>query len=159
MRWIVAAAGLLATGLVVGSLTMASSAPANQTIKGTESGKAYDNHRKYIDVDDNGSAYGRGDLITSRATLKQNDDGVGKVFDTCQIVDTRGPGLAQCTSTLDYFGGGTITFAGTQHEDPSPGVAWTLGITGGTGQFTGATGTVKISFGTHNVHYTFNVGS
>jgi hypothetical protein len=152
-----AGASLLATGLLIGSLGTASSATTHRTIRGSYSRHAYKKHRRYIDSNDDGSQYGFGDLIVARGALHRSGHAVGKVFDSCSIMDTRGPGRDQCVSTLNKSGGGTITFSSIPREDPSPGVTMDGAITGGTGRFSDARGNVSVHYGSHRVVYTFDV--
>jgi hypothetical protein len=155
---VLAAAALLSAGLLIGSLGTASSAQTHRTIKGFYKGSTYTNNRRYIDADGDGDAYSYGDLVVARGNLHRNDKRVGKVFDWCSIMDPRGPGRLECSSTLDKRGG-TITFSSLLHDDPSPGVTMDGAITGGTGNFEFATGTVKLKFGTSGIHYAFDVAT
>lgn len=147
---------LVGGGLILAALPSASSAPSSNTIRGFERRSSFNNHRRTTDADDSGG-YSQGDIVTSRATLRHNGKSIGKVVDFCGIVDARGPGTIDCNSALTRLAGDTITYSSVVNDDPSPGVVHRAAITGGTGRYARARGTVIMKFGESGVHYIFHV--
>ncbi len=151
-----ALAGLIAVTVLTGPATPVSSAPSHSTIRAIYPQKAYQHNRLYADADDSGG-YSQGDVVTAHAVLRKHGKAAGKVLDFCAVVDDRGPGTVQCDSTYVRPKGDTISFSGQSYDDPSPGVVHHASITGGTGRYARARGTVRIEFGEHAIHYVFRV--
>ncbi|MEA2476830.1 MAG: hypothetical protein QOC87_1029 [Actinomycetota bacterium] len=149
-------AAVIAFAMFSGPVMTASSAPTHTTIRGIYSRTAYNNNRLYSDSDNSGG-YSQGDIVTAHAILHKGGKATGKIVDFCGIVDDRGPGQVQCDSTFVRPKGDTITFSGQAADDPSPGIVHHASITGGTGRYARARGTVKIEFGEHAIHYVFRV--
>lgn len=148
--------GALAFSVLSGPVITASSAPTHTTIRGIYSNKAYQDNRKYADADGSGG-YSQGDVATAHAVLHRSGKAIGKVLDFCGVVDARGPGTVQCDSTFVRPKGDTISFSGQSYDDPSPGIVHHASITGGTGRYARARGSVRIEFKQHAIHYIFRV--
>lgn len=149
-------AATIALSVLSGPVITASSAPTHTTIRGIYSNKAYRNNRMYADADSSGG-YSQGDIATAHAVLHRSGKAIGKILDFCGVVDDRGPGTVECDSTFVRPKGDTISFSGQSYDDPSPGIVHHASITGGTGRYSRARGTVRIEFMQHAIHYIFRI--
>lgn len=75
-------------------------------------------------------------------------------FDYTCVTTSMGPQREECHATATFTGRGTITVMGS---DASNAQDFRVAITGGTGDFNGAKGNARLSFGRHGGHFRFNI--
>lgn len=134
------AATAVAVGATAGTITLGGAASARETST-TMRLVAHDDQFAMDDLGDpSPQGPGLGDIIVLTQRLTRHGETVGRVHNSSVDVDAR-HNLFQSTGTvkLDH---GTIEFAGIVKQAPH----FVLGITGGTGAYRGASGSIAFDF-------------
>jgi hypothetical protein len=140
MRTKLAAIGvtLLLGAMIAGTTLTVASAGGNEVELRF---RAKTTEQTFLDLGEKGDSLG--DQFIFHDVLRHAGERVGHDGGVCTITSLEGPaGEAQCLVTA-YLSGGQITFQGLIVETGDP-PRFTLAVTGGTGQYEGASGEVHV---------------
>jgi len=93
----------------------------------------------FVDVGAEGFSLGDEFIFTSK--LMKNGKQVGHAGVVCTITSTKNRGESQCVGTTRFDGRGQITVQGLLAGEPK---TFVIAITGGTGSYEGAEGTLRV---------------
>lgn len=144
--------GVLAIGLIIATLLPASSAT---TIRVYE--KERQGFQKYINVDGKKSAAGDYILITRPLYRAGTSNKVGRDAVQITLIHPFHHDARFRAAATFRVGGGKLETEGSSTFSALPKGTATFAITGGTGAYNGASGTLVVHETRHRTHFTFNV--
>lgn len=141
---------LLATVAVLSPLTNASGAGGAETLKFTALNR--EGHQTQVDADGSGDETA-GDYFVGNFVLRHGGKVLGHFEFHCDIA-TIAPNRTLCNGVAHIDGRGEIVAADVASESANTNKP---AITGGTGDFGGASGNALLTFGKSRTHVTFTV--
>jgi hypothetical protein len=151
------AAGATVLALAAGShAALASSpSPARAAAATTLELTAHDRSDSHIDVGRTGFSAGDQDVSTMKLAVAGQHGGHGTI--TCLAMQvTRRAAVQQCSGTLS-LDGGTVTFFGPTTAGRGGPAPFDWAVTGGTGDYSQASGYLHVVPGNRTVHMTLNL--
>jgi hypothetical protein len=142
---------LLATLAVISPLTSATGAPgAATTLRYTAIFR--DSQFTNVDADDSGGDTA-GDYFVGNFLLRQGGKNRGHLEFRCDVV-TENPTRNLCSGVVHIAGKGELAVTDVSNSDAEK---EKVAITGGTGEFGGASGNGKFDFGKNRAHFVFKL--